>query len=273
MGKRSVAFVIIIFLAALCITNGGTTIISASDSGIGSGSDERPFTYYEFDGIHIYYETDNLITYRELLPAVFDMPKDPLVRLYVIDFYKMDRKTGPYLEAAVFLLAEYKGEQAWHCITMPVTSEVALWGGIIYHGYPKILGKITLQRNSPVYTGALTLNGKTIMTITHNTENHAITPDEKEMFQRIKGIPNLNILNGEIHRPVFGTSSGKYTLFELSRMYPDKIIVEVGTSDLVINTSAAAEYSEKLDALFSIAPSNIVLAYYHQNKLTINYQK
>src|SRR4030066_1135490 len=59
---------------------------------------ERPFTYYEYDGVFVYYRTQDISTYRELLPKVFDMPDEPMVKVFVMDYYKMDRATEPYKE-------------------------------------------------------------------------------------------------------------------------------------------------------------------------------
>jgi len=63
---------------------------------------EMPFTYYEFDGVYVYYKTQDTATYRELLPSEFGMPEEPLVMTFVMDYYKMDKATEPYKEVAVF---------------------------------------------------------------------------------------------------------------------------------------------------------------------------
>ncbi len=233
---------------------------------------EQRYTYYEFDGIFVFYKTQDVTIYRELLPEVFEMPDEPLVMAYIMDFYKMDKATQPYLEAAVFLLAKYEGNPAWHCITMPVTSDEARIGGIYYLGYPKIIGDITLQRSPFTYIGTLNLKGKTIMTITHDTKGHSIASEEEHWFQKLKGIPILSILNGRIIRPMFGSQDrqnsllGQYSPLEISRMFPEKFQIKVGKSTLFLDHKAAGEHSEKLASIFSIKPTHIVLAFYLDNK-------
>lgn len=227
------------------------------------------FTYYEFDGVHVFYKTKDTEAYRDLLPKVFGMPDEPMVWAFVMDYYKMDKETQPYLEAAVYLLAEYKGEPAWHCITMPVTSEEARIGGIRYLGYPKIMGEITLQRSPAGYTGMLKLKGSTVMTITQDSKNSTITVEEEEWFRKLAGIPILNILRGEIYEPKFGSKSN---LLTTARMYPDKLTVTTGRARLSLNAAAAGKYSDRLGRVFSIKPTDIVLSYYLKNKFVLRFR-
>lgn len=227
------------------------------------------FTYYEFDGVHVFYRTKDIEAYRSLLPKVFGMPDEPLVWAFVMDYYKMDKETQPYLEAAVYLLAEYRGKPAWHCITMPVTSEEARIGGIQYLGYPKIMGEITLRRSPASYTGMLKLKGSTVMTITHDSKKSTVTGVEEEWFRKLAGIPILNILRGEIYEPKFGSKSN---LLTTARMYPDKLTVTTGRARLSLNAAAAGKHSDRLGKLFSIKPTEIVLSYYLKNKFVLRFR-
>jgi len=121
---------------------------------------ERPYTYHEFDGVFAYYKTQDAAAYRDLLPRVFDMPEEPMVMVFVMDYYKMNKTTAPYKEAAVFLLAGYGQKTGWHCMTMPVTTDDARVKGIKYLGFPKIMGDVGLQRGESIYIGTLKLNDK-----------------------------------------------------------------------------------------------------------------
>ena len=230
---------------------------------------ERPFTYYEFDGVFVYYRTQDISTYRELLPKVFDMPDEPLVMAFVMDYYKMDRLTEPYQEVAVFLLAKYKQRTGWHCLTMPVTSDEARIGGIRYLGYPKIMGDIKFQREPSTYIGILMLNNKTIMTIKFDPKKGSeVSKSEEEWFDKLQGLTSFNLLNGKVYEPEFGR---KTNLLKTSRLYPDKLIIKTGTANLTQDSEAAGESSERLGRIFSIKPSEIVLAYYLKNSSTMTF--
>jgi acetoacetate decarboxylase len=230
---------------------------------------EGRYTYHEFDGVNVFYKTNNLTAYRELLPAFFDLPDEPLVWAFVSDYYKMDNATQPYLEAAIFLLAKYNGEKVWHCINMPVTSDEARLGGIYYLGFPKIMGEVTLKRSPSTIIGTLMLKGRTVMTITHDIRDGSITKSEEEWFRKLAAIRSLNILNGKIFEPKFGNRAN---LLERSRTYPDKFIVKVGTAKLMFDSEAAGLSSRQLADVYSLQPSEIVLAYYLKNKFVLRFQ-
>jgi len=233
---------------------------------------ESRYTYHEFDMICLYYKTDDLDRYRQLLPQQFNMPAEPLVFLFFADYYKMDRATEPYLESAVFLLVEYKGALAWHCVTMPVTSNEARIGGIYYLGYPKIMGDITFQRGLYRYAGILKLKGETVLSVVLNTRNHEITAEEKEVFERLKGLPSLTIRNGVVFQPRFGDLNNRYNLLQLSNMFPEKLEIGVGKADLHMDTRAASAFSERLGSIFGIRPSETILAYYLKNKFVMRFK-
>lgn len=233
---------------------------------------EPRYTYHEFDMICLFYKTDDLDLYQKLLPHQFKMPAEPLVFLFFADYYKMDRATEPYLESAVFLMVEYKGALAWHCVTMPVTSNEARLGGIYYLGYPKIMGDITFQRDFSHYTGTLKLKGETVLSVVLDTKGHEITIEEEEVFERLKGLPSLTIKNGAVFQPKFGDSDYRYNLLQLASMYPDKLDIGVGKADLHVDTGAAAAFSERLGSIFSIRPSETILSYYLKNKFVMRFK-
>jgi hypothetical protein len=233
---------------------------------IGCAHMESRYTYHEFDGLFVYYRTQDISTYRELLPNIFDMPDKPLVMAFVMDYYKMDRATQPYKEVAVFLLAKYKQRTGWHCLTMPVTSDEARIGGIRYLGYPKIMGDIRFKREPSTYTGTLMLNDKTIMTIKFDPKkDNEVSKSEEEWFDKLPGLTSFNLLNGAVYEPEFGR---KTDLLKTSRLYPDKLIVKTGIANLTQDAEAAGTYSDHLAKVFSIKPTEIVLAYYLKSSFT-----
>jgi len=228
--------------------------------------------YQEFDGIMLFYKPATIDSYRQLLPKVFDMPDEPLVQAYIIDFYKMAPWTiKPYVEAAFFLLAKYKGEAIWHCVTMPVTTDEARTGGIKYFGYPKVLSDITLERKPSAYSGTLKAEGQTIMEMQLDTSTHKIMPQEKEWFDRLTGIGSLNILNGRVIDPMPGAKRQKDSLYKIAQMYPATLTVQVGRAELIMHPEAAPTDKDWRPSAFTIRPAEIVLAYYFQNKFGFSF--
>lgn len=223
--------------------------------------------YEEFDGVLVIYQPMDTELYRELLPDLFGMPDTPLVQVFVINYYKMAPwAIKPYLEAAVFLLATYDGREAWHCITMPVTTQSARLGGIIYLGYPKVMGNITFERGDMNYSGTLRAGDNTVMDISLITERHYATTNEKKWFQRLAGIPSLNILRGDVVNPLPGSENQKQSILDLAEQYPDLLEVRVGEASLSLYPEAAKGYKDWKDKAFRIEPEKIVLSYYFKSK-------
>jgi hypothetical protein len=232
----------------------------------------QDFMYKEFDGVMLFYTPKDMTAYRELLPALFDLPENPLVEVFVIDYYKMAPwALEPYREAAVFLLAKYKGEETWHCITMPVTSEKARIGGIRNLGYPKVLAEVIFDRKQPVFSGSLKNNGKSIMELTLDTKGQAVGPKEREWFKRLTGIPSLNIREGKLVDPMPGSRNARTSILDLSARYPEIFEVRVGRATLAGHPEAAPNDNGWRPKAFGIEVKEIVLAYYFQNKYGLSF--
>jgi len=232
-----------------------------------NAAESRGFMYEEFDGVMLYYLPKDTTTYRELLPPVFEMPSEPLVHVFVIDYYKMAAwSIEPYREVAVFLLGKYKGEEMWHCITMPVTSDRARIGGIRNLGYPKVMADITFNHNAPIYSGIMKVDGKTILELTLDTKDHPVTAKEREWFDRLAGIPSLNFLRGKLTDPVPAARGSKGTMLGASEKYPKLIKVLTGQATLVTHPEAAPTASDWRPKAFALEVKEIVLSYYFQNK-------
>jgi acetoacetate decarboxylase len=57
------------------------------------------------------------------------------------------------LESALFLQAEYNGEEGAYCLAMPVTNDMALILGREVFGYPKKMADIYIKRNGEKVEG------------------------------------------------------------------------------------------------------------------------
>lgn len=95
---------------------------------------------------------DRMDLYRAILPKQYEVPDIPLIQIYTLEI----RSPFPSLkpgevgyEVGVNIRATYKRDKktdpkigAWHNLTLPVTSDAALQGGLIV-GYPKYKAKIS----------------------------------------------------------------------------------------------------------------------------------
>jgi len=226
----------------------------------GSGSSSR-YTYLESDGLFLYYETEEAELYRQLLPDEFDMPDRLFVYTFICDFYKMDAQTQPYKEASIFLLGKYKGDEIWHCVYMPVTSEESMRMGKYRLGLPKTMGDIDLVRNDPEYSAKLTDENNYQVSININTNNHSFSNDEEKLLEELSVIPKKNLLNGEVIEMSGGRNG---SVFDLAQKYPNRVIIKGGEGR--INFDIASQNENEVSPL-NLKPSKIIGSYYMSNKL------
>lgn len=101
--------------------------------------------FYDAEMLAVAWETKPEIVKR-LLPPPLKPPKTPLVLAFIANYPKTNFGVT-YLEAALFLMAEFNGEPGTFCLSMPVTNDMAMAGGREAYGYPKKIATIELNRD------------------------------------------------------------------------------------------------------------------------------
>ena len=187
----------------------------------------RPYVehiFLEQELISAYFEVTRFDEYKNLIPSIFSMPEQPLCRVIINNFYKME-SAPPYLEAVVQILVKFKKPQsgdeipAWHYLGLSVTSEEALWGRI--GGYPKVLRKVTFENHGKTYIGiSYARDGNTpALKLALELKKRRPTRDEKKFLDFVSPIPGLTIKGGRaINRGAIG--GGKYSIYELENVAP-----------------------------------------------------
>jgi len=100
--------------------------------------------FYDAEVLTVYFETKPEIIQR-LLPAPLQPGKIPVGVAFVANYPKTNFGVT-YLESALFLLAEYNGQEGGYCLAMPVTNDMALILGREVFGYPKKMADIYMKR-------------------------------------------------------------------------------------------------------------------------------
>jgi len=230
---------------------------------------ERRYTYREFDGIFVFYETEKADAYRRLLPRAFDVSDRLLVQAFIADYYKMDARTQPYKEAAIFLLAKHEGREVWHCITMPVTSDEARRLGIVLLGFPKIMGQIELYRDAPRYSGSVSMSGARTMSIHLDITDHAVSQEEEKLFKELSTIPKMNLRRG---KPVEigGRVARRRSPLDLAKLFPQRVKLVTGRAEIALQSVPVDAPAQKASHPFDLMPKRVLLGYYFESKLQFN---
>lgn len=95
--------------------------------------------FQELVGLAAFYEPPCLEAYRHCLPAVFAVPRQPLIMAVVIDYVRVAPwPFSRYGESALVLKTDHRGREGWFPLIMPVTTWLARQGG--HHlGFPKFV--------------------------------------------------------------------------------------------------------------------------------------
>src|SRR4030067_2858622 len=102
------------------------------------------FDFYDAELLTVFWETTPEIV-RRLLPPPLKPGKKPLALAFVANYPRTNFGVS-YLESALFLRAEFNGEEGNYCLAMPVTNDIALILGREVFGYPKKIGNIQFNR-------------------------------------------------------------------------------------------------------------------------------
>ena len=136
---------------------------------------KETYDFYDAEMLTVFWETKPEIVKR-LLPPPLKPGKKPLALAFVANYPKTNFGVS-YLESALFLRAEFNGEEGNYCLAMPVTNDMALILGREMFGYPKKIANITFHRQEKDVRGLTERHGvrffevKAKMTGKLNTED------------------------------------------------------------------------------------------------------
>jgi acetoacetate decarboxylase len=105
---------------------------------------KKTFDFYSAEMLIVFWETKPRIIER-LLPPPLKPAKRPIVNAFIANYPKTNFSL-PYFESAIFIRAEFNGEEGNYCLAMHVTNDMALAGGREWFGYPKKIANIQLNR-------------------------------------------------------------------------------------------------------------------------------
>lgn len=102
------------------------------------------FVFYEAEVLTIFFETEPEIV-KNLLPSPLQPAAIPMGIAFAANYPETNFGVS-YMESALFLTADYEGEQGIYCLSMPVDNDIALIGGREIFGFPKKMATIHLGR-------------------------------------------------------------------------------------------------------------------------------
>jgi Acetoacetate decarboxylase (ADC) len=151
------------------------------------------------------------------------MPSRAVIRVTVLDFYEM--AAGPaYLESEISVLALHRGEPGWVVLTMPVTDGDACASGRSALGAPKVVRRITLQRDTDRYVGTSYARGGGVPEFTLTLDVGQLDDPARDVLRFVAPFPDLMLLRGRIVM----LGGGRQPVYELEGARPDVWTVRTG---------------------------------------------
>jgi acetoacetate decarboxylase len=99
-----------------------------------------------------------------VLPKPLQAPKDPVMSAFVAHYPQTNFGVA-YYEGGLFVGAEYRGEQGFYCLAMPVDDDTAMIAGREGVGFPKKMAEISLDRDGTRVIGSVVRHGVEILHI------------------------------------------------------------------------------------------------------------
>jgi len=118
---------------------------------------KETYDFYDAEMLTVFWETKPEIVKR-LLPPPLKPGKRPLALAFVANYPSTNFGVS-YLESALFLRAEFNGEEGNYCLAMPVTNDIALILGREMFGYPKKIANISFNRREKSMKGVTERHG------------------------------------------------------------------------------------------------------------------
>jgi acetoacetate decarboxylase len=107
--------------------------------------------FYDMERLTVFFETKPEVV-RRLLPPPLKPASLPIASVFVANYPKTNFGVT-YLESALFLQAQFNGEEGSYCLGMPVNNDMAMVLGREIFGYPKKIANIHLKRDGEKVEG------------------------------------------------------------------------------------------------------------------------
>jgi len=107
--------------------------------------------FYDAEMLIIYWETKPEIIKR-LLPRPLKPAKEPIATAFIANYPKTNFGIS-YLESALSIKCQYKGDEGVYILSMPVDNDIAMAGGREIYGYPKKMAQFDFSRSGNEFKG------------------------------------------------------------------------------------------------------------------------
>lgn len=218
--------------------------------------------FYDAEMLTVVWETKPEIVKR-LLPPPLKSARRSLAVALVANYPRTNFGVS-YLESALFLRAEFNGEEGSYCLSMPVTDDIAMAGGREIFGYPKKIGNIQFNRNGEELVGWTERHGVRFFELRAKLTGKCNVEDAQNIFAEVFR-PDVNFLAYNFkHFPAPEGDGFDYN----PRLIREEVrvrtkSVELGEAEIVLEPSdhdpwAEVEIVRVLGAIYTIGNNSML---------------
>lgn len=141
--------------------------------------------FYDAEMLTVLWETKPDIVKR-LLPPPLKPARKALATAFVANYPRTNFGIS-YLEGALFLRAEFNGEEGNYCLSMPVTNDIAMAAGREIFGYPKKIANIQFSRSGKLAEGLVERHGVRFFEVRAELTGRFNVDEAQDIFGEVFG--------------------------------------------------------------------------------------
>jgi acetoacetate decarboxylase len=221
------------------------------------------FDFYDAEMLTVFWETKPEIV-RRLLPPPLKPGKRPLALAFVANYPRTNFGVS-YFETALFLRAEFNGEEGNYCLAMPVTNDMALILGREVFGYPKKIGNIQFSRRGKDAEGLTERHGRRFFQVRAKLTGKFNAEDAQNIFAEVFSI-GTNLVVVAYNFKYFPAPEGNGFDYR-PRLVREEVefrprSIEVGEAEILLRASdfdpwADVEVVKVLGALYTVGDNSM----------------
>ncbi len=150
--------------------------------------------FYDAEMLNVFWETPPEAV-KKLLPAPLEPAEHPVAMAFVA-WYPATNFDVTYRETALFIMARFRETEGSYCLSMSVTSDMAMAAGREMFGFPKKMADIHYHRDGNTVHGWAERRDIRFMEISATLDGEFNSPDAAELLMK-KGIQDDGSFSGK----------------------------------------------------------------------------
>ena len=199
---------------------------------------KETYDFYDAEMLTVFWETKPEIVKR-LLPDPLKPAKKPIALAFVANYPRTNFGVS-YLESALFLRAEFNGEEGNYCLAMPVTNDMALILGREMFGYPKKIANINFNRREKDVKGLTERHGVRFFEVKAKLTGKLNTEDAPSILAQVFSVGSTSMVT-TFNFKYFPAPEGNGFDFH-PRLVREEVefrpsVIEVGEAEILLRPS------------------------------------